>query len=160
MEKLLSCENKGKNRDKDTHHHAGLHSSSPARPVQSCCGESCWGCWSTPPSPLHCLQPTGMCFYPASSAQRQSDALCCSKRKKNTFVYYSVITLLFYGFNSPIRKLLDLNNTHAWVQEDGSFGLFGGVFIFVEVDVVGSISKLSQMEVPSLEGLQDEHRTY
>lgn len=55
-------------------------------------------------------------------------------------------------------KLLHLNNTHAGVQEDGSFGLFGGVFIFVEVEVVGSIAELSQVEVPSLEGLQNKNR--
>lgn len=51
-----------------------------------------------------------------------------------------------------------LNNPHARVKEDGSFGFFGGVFIFVEVEVVRAISKLSQMKVPSLEGLEDENR--
>lgn len=64
--------------------------------------------------------------------------------------------IAFYGFKDSWN--LYLNNSHAWVKEDGSFGFFGGVFIFVEVEVVRPISKLSQMEVPSLEGLEDENR--
>lgn len=50
-------------------------------------------------------------------------------------------------------KVLYLNNTHAWVEEDSSFGFLGRVLILVEVEVVGSISQLGQIEVSSFEGL-------
>lgn len=69
----------------NTHHRAVLRSSSPAWRAQSCCGGSCWGCWSSHPSLLHCLPPEDMCFYPASSAQMRNDAPYCSawwQRKK------------------------------------------------------------------------------
>lgn len=53
---------------------------------------------------------------------------------------------------------LYLNNTHARVEKDGSFGILGGVLVLVEVEVVGSISQLGQMEVPPLEGLKHEKK--
>ncbi len=71
----------------NTHHRVVLRSSSPAWQAQSCCGGSCWGCWSSHPSLLHCLPPEDMCFYPASSAQMRNDAPYCSarwQRKKET----------------------------------------------------------------------------
>lgn len=55
------------------------------------------------------------------------------------------------------QKVVYLNDTHARVKEDGSFGFLGGVLILVEVEVVGSISQLGQTEVPPLEGLEDEN---
>ena len=62
------------------------------------------------------------------------------------------------GSKGPtVHKVPYLNNPHARIKEDGSFGFFGGVLIFVEVEVVGSISKLSQVEVPSLERLEEEY---
>lgn len=48
-----------------------------------------------------------------------------------------------------------LNHAHARVQEDGSFGLLGGVLVLVEVEVVRAVSQLGQVEVPPLEGLED-----
>lgn len=47
-----------------------------------------------------------------------------------------------------------LNHTHAGVQENGSFGLFGDLLIFVKVQVIGTVPKLGQVEIPPLEGLQ------
>lgn len=52
-----------------------------------------------------------------------------------------------------VFKVLYLNNTHARVEEDSSFGFLGCVLILVEVEVVGSISQLGQIEVSSFEGL-------
>lgn len=46
-----------------------------------------------------------------------------------------------------------LNHTHTGVQENGSFGLFGDLLIFVEVQVIGAIPELGQVEIPPLEGL-------
>lgn len=46
-----------------------------------------------------------------------------------------------------------LNHTHAGVQEDGSFGLFGDLLIFVEVQVIGAVSELGQVEISPLKGL-------
>lgn len=136
----------------ETHHRAGLRSSSLAWLVQSYCGESCWVCRSTPPFLLHCLQPAGRCSYPASSAQTQTGALCCSERGKQTLVFKALTasTLVF--------KVLYLNNTHARVEEDSSFGFLGCVLILVEVEVVGSISQLGQIEVSSFEGLDVQIR--
>lgn len=52
-----------------------------------------------------------------------------------------------------------LNNPHARVEEDGSFGFLGGVLVFVEVEVVGSVSQLGQVEVPPLKGLERQHKS-
>lgn len=60
-----------------------------------------------------------------------------------------------WGKKVPMGVLAYLNHTHARVQEDGSFGLLGGVLVLVEVEVVGSVSQLGQVEVPPLEGLED-----
>lgn len=46
-----------------------------------------------------------------------------------------------------------LNHTHAGVQEDGSFGLFGDLLIFVEVQVIGAVPELGQVEISPLKGL-------
>lgn len=54
--------------------------------------------------------------------------------------------------------LADLNHAHARVQEDGSFGLLGGVLVLIEVEVVGSVPQLGQVEVPPLKGLEDENK--
>lgn len=59
---------------------------------------------------------------------------------------------------ATVREVIYLNNPHAGVKEDGSFGFFGGVLVLVEVEIVGSISQLGQMEVSPLEGLEDENR--
>ncbi len=53
-------------------------------------------------------------------------------------------------------KVFYLNNAHARVEEDGSFGILGGVLILVEVEVVGAVPQLGQMEVSPLEGLENE----
>lgn len=47
-----------------------------------------------------------------------------------------------------------LNHTHAGVQENGSFGLFGDLLIFVEVQVIRAVPELGQVEIPPLEGLK------
>ena len=49
---------------------------------------------------------------------------------------------------------LYLDHAHAGVQEDGSFGLLGDLLILVEVEVVGAVPQLGQMEIPPLEGLK------
>lgn len=46
-----------------------------------------------------------------------------------------------------------LNHAHAGVQENGSFGLFGDLLVFVEVQVIGAIPELGQVEIPPLKGL-------
>lgn len=45
-----------------------------------------------------------------------------------------------------------LNYSHAGVQENGSFGLFGYFLILVKVEVIGAVSQLGQMEISPLEG--------
>lgn len=136
-----------------THHRAGLRSSSLAWLVQSYCGESCWACQSTPPFLPHCLQPAGRCSYPASSAQRRTGALCCSERGGKQTLVFKALTA-----STLVFKVLYLNNTHARVEEDSSFGFLGRVLILVEVEVVGSISQLGQIEVSSFEGLDVQIR--
>ena len=54
--------------------------------------------------------------------------------------------------SSPAGWYLD--HVDAGVQVDGSFGLLGGLLILVEVEVVGAVAQLGQMEVPPLEGLK------
>lgn len=51
-----------------------------------------------------------------------------------------------------------LNHTHAGVQEDGSFGLFGDLLIFVEVQVIGAVPELGQVEISPLKGLEQKYR--
>lgn len=51
-----------------------------------------------------------------------------------------------------------LNHTHAGVQEDGSFGLFGDLLIFVEVQVIGAVPELGQVEISPLKGLGQKCR--
>lgn len=57
-----------------------------------------------------------------------------------------------------VFKVLHLNNSHTRVEEDSSFGFLGCVLILVEVEVVGSISQLGQIEVSSFEGLDFQIR--
>lgn len=52
-----------------------------------------------------------------------------------------------------------LNHTHTGVQEDGSFGFFGDLLIFVEVQVIGAVAELRQVEIPPLEGLRQKCRS-
>lgn len=67
------------------------------------------------------------------------------------------------GGRSPFREvggwwgspslLTYLNHTHARVQENASFGLFRDFLILVEVQIVGAVAQLGEVEVPPLEGL-------
>lgn len=56
------------------------------------------------------------------------------------------------------RLSTDLNHTHAGVQEDGSFGLFGDLLIFVEVQVIGAVPELGQVEISPFKGLGQKCR--
>lgn len=51
-----------------------------------------------------------------------------------------------------------LDHTHAGVQEDGSFGLLGDLLIFVEVQVIGAVPELGQVEISPLKGLGQKCR--
>lgn len=62
-----------------------------------------------------------------------------------------------FTLHAGFQKVVYLNDPHAGVKEDGSLGFLGGVLVLVEVEVVGSVSQLGQMEVSPLEGLQEEN---
>lgn len=62
--------------------------------------------------------------------------------------------LLSVGTDTHKDKTFYLDDTHARVQEYGSFGLLGDLVILVEVQVVGAVAQLCQVEIPPLERLE------
>lgn len=47
-----------------------------------------------------------------------------------------------------------LDHPHAGVEKDGPFGLFGDFLILEEVQIVGTVALLRQLEISPLEGLE------
>lgn len=50
-----------------------------------------------------------------------------------------------------------LNHSHTGIQKYWSFWFFGDLFIFIKIQIVGSITKLNQMEKPSFKWLEERY---
>lgn len=86
---------------------------------------------------------------------------CISYYKQSySFLYFYRVPLLLsqlcriYSCSMCVWWSSYLDHPHAWVEKDGPFGLFGDFLILVEVQIVGSVPLLRQLEISPLKRLE------